>query len=716
MTKTANEKVDDLMAVHGLSDAERKLKLGEFRHKERRRYIEFRVRRLLGQASLDGELSNVSEGLIDSEAAGFAATFSNLDEIAEDILSRLANTNTVDLDFVKRALSLGRKPGRWYKENGMKWPVTRRRRYVFGLVWSLCRNDPSLQSDDSASRERLVGQVSRRLRKIERMRYYVSGADDKYERAWRDLNNSEGHWFDHHVMRLFEYPRIEDSPRFRQILGTPPPATPTDAPSWEFRGGKWETKARPSPTASEYWDVTEDETKDFVLNTQGRANPVAAILSFFEAADPEDFTDFPSNHEKGWRQFSSRTWNYCDRVILILHLEEWLYEVFRLAGGSIDSWAEPASPTNTVLKAALADPTKGPDYIRVTLVWDSPDAPFVGSGSDADMGFERVEIRVDELQLGDHLVLWNHPAYSALNEDPWRLENSLIVDFRGTELPQGIIVQGHGTSPVSFGEMQADLIDSFNTSLATAQKKTQEEVAADATVKSFTISSGGQIVQRNELKHEGLAGYWAWWIATDGNLVKTLTGALVDGEPIVVPAHFSEYHVASPVAWKVPVIYEMVYLTDNRIAATGLNLFEDRVLGAYLVRGNFSAQNPTLGPDLTIVPSSFKADGGSIDLDLPADLEPGDWIVMLRAQISVEPSQQPISQIETRASMPLVVPRTVSNPYTPANYYVAFYRLFQPAVGQAVKMPPADSNSVLQFLRYSSPWQTLTVIRPKEVV
>ena len=706
MTKTATAKVDDLMVVHGLSEDERKLKLGKFRHDERRRFIEFKVRRILGQASLDGKLSSASEGQIDAEAAGFAATFSMLDEIAEDILSRLANTNTVDLDFVKRALSLGRKPGRWYKQLKMKWPVVRRRRYVFGLVWSLCRNDPSLQGDDNASRERLMGHVSRRLRKIERMRYYVSV---EYDRAWRDRDNSEGRWFDHHVMRLFEYPQVNDSARFRHILGTPPAGTPPDAPQWKLSGNMWITKARPSPTASVYWDVTENDAKDFVLNAKGRANPVAAILSFFEAANPEDFADFPSNRKKGWRQFSSRTWNYCDRVIHILHLEEWLYEIFRLAGGSIDNWKEPTSPSNTVLTAALADPTKGPDYIRVALVQSATNAKFVGSGSDADMGFEKKEIRVDELQLGDHLVQWNHPAYSALSDEPFRLENSLVVDFKGTELPQGIIVQGHGMDPVSFGDMQATMIDRFNENLAIAQDDTIREVMAVATVKSFPTTLGGQIVQRHELKNEGLAGYWAWWIATDGKIVNDpnpFVPPKINGDPIRVPAHFTDYRFTSPVAWKLPVIYEMVYLTDNRIAAAGLNLYEDRIHGAYLVKGNFFEQNPTLGPDLTIVPGSFKADGSSIDLELPANLEPGDWIVMLRTSLG----------IETRASMPLATPRTISNPYSPANYYVCFYRLFETVSGTVVPTPGADANNVLQYLRYSSPWQTLWVIRPREVV
>jgi hypothetical protein len=739
VTKTAQNKIEELMLAHGFSEGERKKKLTQSRYADRQRFIEFSVRRVLGGASLEKELYGAQEAAID--ALNFATTFAELDAIVDDVVVRLETAETVNLSFVQSALGLkaGSVPGRWYKLLKMKRPFKRRQRYVYSLVWSLCLNDPTLRGSDNASRERLMGYVLRRLRKVERMRYYVSGTNWDSYRKWLRRNNSEGHWFDHHVMRLFEYPRLPNDPKFRNILGSPSADTSADAPKWALIGGKWESKPRPSPKVAEFWDVSGNNSRDLVLNDRGRANPVKAILSFFEGADDEDFLQFPSNKEKGLRQFSSRTWNYCDRVIQILHLEEWLYEIFRLAGGSIDDWKNSDSLTNTKIKALLEDPAKGPNYVRVSLARTAGDANYVGSGSGGGTGFERKEIRIDELQIGDHLVLWNHPAYTAVSASPWRLENSLVVDFEFSkapdgppQLPEGIIVQGHGTSPISFGRMQTEMIDAFNDSVRSAQWETRWEITADPEKKFIGTSSGALVVQRPELEHEGLAGYWAWWIATDRKIQTNpdnpFSPPTIDGVNIRMPPNSgSRYRTAADhTATKLPVIHELVYLSDDRVAATGLNLFDDRVLGAYLVSGDFHEPSPHLGTEygfeLKLVPNSFKPDGSMIEFDLSPNFE-SDWVVMLRTAMGIDSGAtideraEMVSQIETRASMPLAAPRAraTQQPYKPVNYYIAYYRLFETVDGRAVETPGADGKTVLQFLRYSSPWQTLQVVRPSEV-
>jgi hypothetical protein len=243
--------------------------------------------------------------------------------------------------------------------------------------------------------------------------------------------------------------------------------------------------------------------------------------------------------------------------------------------------------------------------------------------------------------------------------------------------------------------MQADMVRDFTEAVVVAQRETERAIQADAEVSRVTTSLGGHVVRRAELASAGAGAgaYWAWWL-------------LMEGTPptyVHVPGHFGPPYVASFVRTRVPVLFELVWVAPDRVAAAGVNLHPDAVAGAYLVRGNFQEPAPQLEPQgIEIIDDSFVADGTRLELRMPALV--GDFVVMLQSTLN----------IETRAAMPLAAPSTTVSPYAPLPYCVGFYRLFDAAPpGRFARTIPASAEEVTEFLHYASPWQTVSVIRPR---
>ena len=57
-------------------------------------------------------------------------------------------------------------------------------------------------------------------------------------------------------------------------------------------------------------------------------------------------------------------------------------------------------------------------------------------------------MRQADLQVGDHLIVYNHQAYAATTAGVWRLENAVIVQT----FPE-LLMQGHGSAVLNQGAM-----------------------------------------------------------------------------------------------------------------------------------------------------------------------------------------------------------------------------------------------------------------------
>src|SRR5207249_1968890 len=127
---------------------------------------------------------------------------------------------------------------------------------------------------------------------------------------------------------------------------------------------------------------------NYVFYLQDTADPVRAIEDLFT----------PSN------DYKNRNLLYCDQVIHILHMEALL-------------WARKKRNTNTAWLSNFIgnDPSLGKLRIFVPF-WDGvtdptkPAAVYLAAQTDGTF-FDFKRIHASELQLGDHLIIYNHPAY-----------------------------------------------------------------------------------------------------------------------------------------------------------------------------------------------------------------------------------------------------------------------------------------------------------------
>ena len=179
-------------------------------------------------------------------------------------------------------------------------------------------------------------------------------------------------------------------------------------------GGQFRHDLQLNPTANPRWK----RANEFFLKQPG--DPMPAVRDLFT----------PS------KRFDQRNFLMCDHVIDVLHLEA-LARVKSKRDG------------NTTWFKAITD-VESDGWLRIihpSLVDDVPAAwrSSWARGSHGSSSARRS--RSSELEVGDHVIVYNHPAYDKAKEavDVWRLENALVV----TTSPR-LMLQGHGTNPLPF--------------------------------------------------------------------------------------------------------------------------------------------------------------------------------------------------------------------------------------------------------------------------
>src|SRR5262249_20251110 len=104
--------------------------------------------------------------------------------------------------------------------------------------------------------------------------------------------------------------------------------------------------------------------------------------------------------------------------------------------------------------------------------------------------FEQLQIRQDDLQVGDHLIVYNHPAYDHLTlHGVWRLENAVVVQT----LPE-IRMQGHGSDVLTIGGAQRVMAKLFNDELDLRRRDFEPLAAVRADgANSVTVDSTARL-------------------------------------------------------------------------------------------------------------------------------------------------------------------------------------------------------------------------------
>jgi hypothetical protein len=144
--------------------------------------------------------------------------------------------------------------------------------------------------------------------------------------------------------------------------------------------------------------------------------------------------------------FLSRNLLYCDNAIHALHLEALVFAMTKRGAGT--AWLDDAVSAG------------GDKWLRVHFQFGNPQR-FLGGSREPDF-FEHVTVRQADLQVGDHLIVYNHPAYAkATSGGVWKLENALVV-----QTFPALLLQGHGTVPHTQGAIWNVMLRYFKDELA----------------------------------------------------------------------------------------------------------------------------------------------------------------------------------------------------------------------------------------------------------
>jgi hypothetical protein len=328
--------------------------------------------------------------------------------------------------------------------------VQERKRLVWSITYQAAAVDITLTDTASVGgaavgTERLHYLCDRRLRVVERMLYDVGRAGP---RAWsrRQIDaNPGGPWRDGYE-RLFEYPRLPPS-LFVTACQPSSAGGRCQGPmrDWWLSPGDTHVKTliSPNPPSRSSWTRHAEYELDF--QPSGGADPVAALRRLFQ----------PS------ADFLGRNLLFCDHTIHALHLEALVFAMTKRGRGS--AW--------------LANEVAAHDgrWLRIHYQFNNPEQFLAGSRE--PQFFIHTAVREADLQVGDHLIVYSHPAYEkATVSGVWRLENALVVQT----VPE-LKLQGHGSFLRNRNGMWEDMIGLFNAEL----KRRRADVAGLARVTGF---------------------------------------------------------------------------------------------------------------------------------------------------------------------------------------------------------------------------------------
>jgi hypothetical protein len=580
------------------------------------------------------------------------------------------------------------------------YPVEQKRSETLWLiVWGLAANDSSWLGDVDRMAE-VDTLVERRLWKLERMRY-------------RAAPSSVG--------------TVEQFQTFGYPGGAPPSL-----------GGQ-------SP---DHWEIGVTSTADFVLNSIGSATlePLTAIRSFY--APPIDPT---TGAQEPWHFSTHGTKTFCDRVIHLLHLEELAESLARQKGE--------AAANAEIRTIVNASPDRKGTF---AIVGAFGTEGIVGGGATDDPYFELVQCRLDELVVGDHVILKNHPAYHGFPDASlvWRLENALVTglvnnrDTNEPHFPRDLELTGHGISPERFGVMQGDLLGTF----AGGLKATQEIVKArslrplaraelalnrpyqfvlrGAAIYNCTIEFRAELAPDHPDADADLEAFWARWLL----IGHASAPAFIDFTGAPAWEYAQDLH-ANARFYEFPFVSELrLDTTAGKLTLQGLNLTAEKVEAVYLVsdpQRSYDAPSnsysspanasifPVLGTWTEAGRAEFLIQHANIEFVEPTK-------IILRVPPGFDPSSnywQPVLRIATPGASSVVDVRSSracrwpggmsSDPeYAGSTLYnVAYFRLFRPNRAgrqQPVVFTPAGmTGSLLRFYREHEPFGQITVLRPR---
>jgi hypothetical protein len=374
---------------------------------------------------------------------------------------------------------------------------------LFDAYWQPSAGDQTATLNADALNETL----DRRLRTIERMHHQVSSAHALVVTSGSPEGgtgltgtNPIGPWTDRFRVRMFEYPRLAGG--YASLAGAaniaevndPDPAYPTQPRLW-----KWET-ARHRRLHWNQWNPGQatKQSSRFATPSQPHWTPasVGDLAGYAYNLTPNaisgsqaiDLLFTPSTDWWG------RSWMFCDHVLSALHIEALRFGLSRRATprGSDATF-------DTLVSGSAAG------FVALSpFVGGRTDHQLMGGGAGDDY-FDNLSgataLPETDLQVGDHVILWNSLIYSLISSAEWRLENSLVMDIDSDPATGGINrdnleLQGHGIDKRTYARYLQGIADYLGEGLADAREALRARYAADPGVTQFVWSAHGSTIIR----------------------------------------------------------------------------------------------------------------------------------------------------------------------------------------------------------------------------
>lgn len=375
--------------------------------------------------------------------------------------------------------------------------------------------------------------LDRRLHALERMQYQVSGRgpekDDVFlgagamgfGKAFKNQGSGAfGPWNDTFRVRLFEYPRLvapaselqnKIDPADAGRIGDPDtgvylphshddPTHAAAAPAKDHKHWEWNSKAKTRlewrvvhgsvdhtsgdaaeyrfpPTLHDDWKSLSADPYFIGLQPVAPRNGAQAIDELFD-------------HTRPVTNWWERSWLWCDHVIAALHTEALLFGLRRRlgVGPGTDRFNKLVSGTTPpdIPAGGIAPYVRLMPCVGVT---EPPDRKFLLSHA-AGLHFRNALTTDDELELGDHVIFWNHKLYGLLTKGDWRNENSLVVNLdvdhtTGKTKRSTLRLQGHGTPVIHYAGFQREIADKIEGGLLAAQRDVISKAGAAPAVVAF---------------------------------------------------------------------------------------------------------------------------------------------------------------------------------------------------------------------------------------
>jgi hypothetical protein len=262
--------------------------------------------------------------------------------------------------------------------------------------------------------------IDRRLHIVERMNFQISRAD-VLGGAW----SFTAPWEDGFRVRMFEYPRIpkkqvKQAEKFIDPDEIGPPGTKPFQPGaglWrrESPNGRLIFNRPPYPGLNLPPQWVVDTARVQSSTTQADKLFWAYFRLIDQNSKATDVLDAMFKPETNW---TTRNWLFCDHVISALHLEALLFAWRRRDPSNADQKfnALMGAPTGPLSIGGFLDRVGASNaYGRLLSMANDPH-------------FENIAIDESDLQVGDHVVVYNSKVFGALSPSEWVLENSVVID------------------------------------------------------------------------------------------------------------------------------------------------------------------------------------------------------------------------------------------------------------------------------------------------